>query len=81
MELKEQLIDPVRKFMAGSQKDIFDQAREFVRAQEPNFPYLTSDDTAQVTGTLNDPECFRGNHIQQLKTQVEALQDKVTAQV
>ena len=81
LELKEQLIDPVRKFMAGSQKDIFDKAREFVRVQEPNFPYINSDDAAQVTDILHDPECFRGNHIQQLKTQVESLQDKVTAQV
>ena len=81
LERKEQLIDPVRKFMAGPQKDIFDKAREFVQAQESNFPYIKGDDAAQVTGLLNDPECFKGKRMQQVKTQLESLQHNVTSQI
>lgn len=38
--LKEDAIDPIRKFMEGPQRKIYDQARKFTRDQEPNFHYL-----------------------------------------
>ena len=81
LDMKESVIDPVRKFMSGPQKGIFDNARKFVQSQEPNFAYIEGDETAQVLASLTDPECFKGNRMQQVKTQVETLQEKVTAQI
>lgn len=81
LDMKERVIDPVRKFMSGPQKGIFDNARKFVQTQEPNFAYIDGDETAQVVASLTDPECFKGNRMQQVKTQVETLQEKVTAQI
>ncbi len=81
LDMKESVIDPVRKFMSGPQKGIFDNARKFVHNQEPNFAYIEGDETARVVASLTDPECFKGNRMQQVKTQVETLQEKVTAQI
>jgi hypothetical protein len=81
LDMKESVIDPVRKFMSGPQKGIFDNARKFVQSQEPNFAYIEGDETAQVVASLTDPECSKGNRMQQVKTQVETLQEKVTAQI
>ncbi|MDQ0291496.1 hypothetical protein J3R75_003603 [Oligosphaera ethanolica] len=81
LDMKENVIDPVRKFMSGPQKGIFDNARAFVQNQEPNFAYIDGDETAQVLAHLTDPECFKSNRMQQLKTQVDTLQAKVTAQL
>jgi len=81
LDMKERVIDPVRKFMSGPQKGIFDNARKFVQTQEPNFAYIEGDESAQVVASLTDPECFKGNRMQQVKTQVETLQGKVTAQI
>lgn len=81
LNMKESVIDPVRKFMNGPQKDIFDNARKFVQTQEPNFAYIEGDEAAQVVACLTDPECFKGNRMQQVKTQVETLQGKVAAQI
>ena len=81
LDMKESVIDPVRKFMSGPQKGIFDNARKFVQSQEPNFAYIEGDETAQVLASLTDPECFKGNRMQQVKTQVETLQEKVMAQI
>lgn len=81
LDMKESVIDPVRKFMSGPQKGIFDNACKFVQTQEPNFAYIDGDETAQVVASLTDPECFKGNRMQQVKTQVETLQGKVTAQI
>ncbi|MCO1735128.1 BREX system P-loop protein BrxC [Pseudomonas aeruginosa] len=81
LDMKESVIDPVRKFMSGPQKGIFDNARKFVQTQEPNFAYIEGDESAQVVASLTDPECFKGNRMQQVKMQVETLQEKVTAQI
>ncbi|MCC5808698.1 MAG: BREX system P-loop protein BrxC [Opitutales bacterium] len=95
LDLKEGVIDPVRKFMSGPQKRIFDEARRFVQQQEPNFSYIdepTGPDAVQedsgeanspttLVQALSDPECFKGNRMQQLKLQIDALQEKVTAKI
>ncbi len=77
LEMREAVIDPVRDFMDGEQKKIFDDAYEFVQTNEPNFRYIDGDEVLQVNNALKDPECFKGNRMQQLKTQAEALQMKV----
>ena len=81
LNMKESVIDPVRKFMSGPQKGIFDNARKFVQSQEPNFAYIEGEEFAQIDANMIDPECFKGNRMQQVKTQVEILQGKVTAQI
>ncbi|MBJ6802709.1 BREX system P-loop protein BrxC [Geomonas propionica] len=81
LDMKEQIIDPLRKFMSGSLKGIFDDARKFVQSQEPNFAYIEGDEAAQVVACLTDPDCFKGNRMQQVKTQIEILEEKVTAQI
>lgn len=81
LEMKESVIDPVRRFMSGPQKGIFDNARLFVQTQEPNFACIEGDEGSQVVASLADPDCFRGNRMQQLRTQVEILQKKITARI
>lgn len=81
IDMKEGVIDPVRKFMSGPQKGIFDNARKFVQLQEPNFAYIDGDESAQVVASLTNPECFKGNSMQQVKTQIESLQAKVFTQI
>lgn len=81
LDMKEGIIDPVRRFMSGSQKGIFDNARKFVQKQEPNFAYIEGDESAQVVASLTDPECFKGNSMQRVKVQVEVLQEKVRVQI
>lgn len=81
LDMKEGVVDPIRKFMSGPQKGIFDSARKFVQIQDPNFAYIEGDEASQVMASLTDPECFKGNRMQQMKTQIETLQQKVTAHV
>ena len=96
LDMKEDVIDPVRKFMSGPQKGIFDNASKFVQTQEPNFAYIKEVGSEKwevrdpnpnepsadaLMQALTDPECFKGNRMQLIKTQVEALQEKVSAQI
>lgn len=77
LDMKESVIDPVRKFMSGPQKGIFDNARKFVQSQEPNFAYIDGDLLGQLVSGLRDLECFKGNRIQQMKN----LLDEVSSQI
>lgn len=77
LDLKEDLIDPIRRFMAGNQREIYDQARAFVQAQRLNFPYIRDPDAAEVEQALSDLRCFQGNKMQVLKTQVDRLQGAI----
>lgn len=78
---KEGVIDPIRKFMSGPQKSIFDDAHKFVQSQEPNFAYVISDVPASIQSVLNDPACFKGNRIQQIKSELDALAQEIDKQV
>ncbi|MEX2488616.1 MAG: BREX system P-loop protein BrxC [Pseudomonadales bacterium] len=77
LELKEEVIDPIRKFMSGSQKDIYNHAQSLLQAQEPNFTYVSGDEVEQIRSILNDPDCYRGDHIQQLKGQLDSLKEHI----
>jgi hypothetical protein len=81
LDMKEQLIDPVRKFMGGSQKAIYDEAKTFLKDQDANFTYVDTPELEELRSTLYDPQCFKGNRIQQLKAKLDALKQRVEEQV
>jgi hypothetical protein len=81
IQMKEEVIDPILKFMNGPFKEMFENAYKFVQTQEPNFAYIEDNQAAQIKASLNDLDCFQGNRMQQVKTQVQALQDKVAVKV
>jgi hypothetical protein len=81
LDLKEKVIDPLRQFMSGAQKGIYDEAQLFVREQKPNFAYVESDGPAQVETALADSQCYRGSKMQQLKTRLDGLKTTITAQI
>jgi hypothetical protein len=81
LDMKEDVIAPILRFMSGPQRGIFDNACRFVQAQEPNFEYIESDEPANVMETLKDPKCFKGNHMQEIKGMIEFLEKKVKTKV
>ena len=81
LNMKIGIIDPVRAFMNGPQKAIFDSARHFVQAQESNFAYIAGDSSAQIKRSLNDSDCYKNNRIQEVKTWVEMLRAQLAKQV
>lgn len=81
LDLKEDVIDPIRKFMSGSQKDIYNQARSLLQTQEPNFIYVPGDEIEQIRSILNDPKCYKGGRIQQLKGQLDSLKERINEKV
>lgn len=77
LDFKEQVIAPIRGFMNGNQREIYDQAQKFVQVQEPNFAYIAGTDVEQMRAILVDRQCFKGNRMQQVKL----LSDRASAAV
>ena len=81
LDAREQTLDPIRRFMAGAPKAIYDEARDFLRAQEANFPYVGETEANEMRAVLADPACFRGQAMQKLKTALHDLKAAVELKV
>lgn len=81
LDMKESVIEPLRKFMSGPQRGIFDNARTFVQTQEPNFVYIEGDCATQLADSLRDVNCFKGNRIQRMKTLLDEARSLVDDKV
>jgi SNF2 family DNA or RNA helicase len=79
LDLKERTIDPIRKFISGKQREIYDEARRFIQENQANLSYLVAEDVDAVRSILADPECYRGQKLQQLKDRLETLKESLAA--
>lgn len=81
LDAKEDVIDPVRIFLNGAQKSIFDDASNLLNTQGSNLLNLDIGADTQVREILDDPNAFRGNKIQRLKQATMQLQEAITIAV
>lgn len=77
LDLKEGILDPIRRFMGGGQKAIYDEARSYLADQNANFGYGGEDKARAIQEVLGDPNCFKGNAIQQIKGTLDTLRAEV----
>ena len=81
LDTKEQIIEPLRRFMGSPQKTIYDQARQLVQEQEDNFAYVATDEVEAIKALLTENKPWQGNRLQQAKPQLEALQQAIANQL
>ncbi|GAA4714714.1 hypothetical protein APR04_004071 [Promicromonospora umidemergens] len=84
LDAKESTIDPIRAFLSGGQKPIYDDAADLLTTHSSNLGYLPSGSDATVRAALDDPNAFRGNKMAQLKQATDQLRtqiDEVVASV
>ncbi|NRP50633.1 hypothetical protein XMV201_002403 [Aliiroseovarius sp. xm-v-201] len=77
LDAKEEVLDKIRSFMGGAQREIYDDAREFLRDQEANISYVDAAAGEALTRALVDPACYKGTAIQALKSDLYGLKDRV----
>lgn len=81
LDTKESAVDPILKFMSGPQREIYSQARAFLRTQEPNFSYIEGEELNVIRSALDDPQCFKGGVIQNVKSELDALKIRINERV
>ncbi len=81
LDLKEDVLDKVRSFMAGTQRGIYDDARAWLAAQNANLNDASRGKAAAVRAVLDDPNCFKGNAIHHMKGGLDALKAEVNVRI
>ena len=74
---KEEVFDKICGFMAGTQRQIYDDTRDFLRDHEANISYADEAAGNRLSKALDDPACYKGTTIQDLKSDFYALKDLV----
>lgn len=77
LDAKEEVLDKIRSFMGGAQREIYDDAREFLRDHEANISYVDAAAGEALARALADPACYKGTAIQSLKSDLYGLKDRV----
>lgn len=77
LDAKDNIISPVLSFMNGAQRTIYDEARDFLKLEEANFQSTGYDDALQIKQTLDDPHCFRGDHMRRVKSLMDGLRGQI----
>jgi len=81
LDMKEQVLDPIRRFMNGANKGIYDEAQKFVQEQAPNFEEIGNGKPADLRAILAETDCYRGNRMKKAKELVEALKTDIEKQL
>lgn len=81
LDAKEDVLDKIKSFMAGAQRAIYDDARDFLATQDSNLAYVDPNAPAMILAVLDDPDCYKGTAIQSLKSDLLSLKEKVDLQV
>ncbi len=68
LDAKDDQLDPIRRFMTGPLRDIYDGVRDFLRAQDANLIYVDAAKAASLRSGIDDPTCYKGPALQALKT-------------
>lgn len=77
LDIKESVLDPLRRFMAGPNKALYREALRYLQDHEPNLPYVDGDGAEKIRNILLDPACYKGNCMQQVKTCLDNLKNAI----
>ncbi|ALO68189.1 ATP-binding protein [Arthrobacter alpinus] len=77
LDAKDNVIDPIKAFLNGNQRSIFENALTFMQTNQSNIAYLPAGAADMVSFALEDVQIFRGNKTQQLGKAVNELEDQL----
>lgn len=81
LDLKEDVISPVTSFMNGGQRQIFDDASDFIKLQATNLDAVGYDEALEIRDTLAAADVFRGDRIRRVKTLMDGLRVKIDTEL
>ena len=67
LDQKDDVLDPIFTFMEGPQRQIYEQANQFLNENQNNFSHAGADKAKGLKAILIDEGCFKGNRMQEAK--------------
>lgn len=78
---KERLLDPIRKFMNGEQKLIYDRMLTFLGGNQANFDFIDSSERRVLNEVHESDAPFYGNMMQELKKAMDTLGARIIERI
>lgn len=75
LQAKDNILDKIRSFLSGPQGKIYSEARDFLESQKDNLIYLNHPSVEKIQEILQDPDCYKGEHMQNLKEELHCLKE------
>ncbi|MBD8056965.1 hypothetical protein ICV35_25290 [Rhodococcus ruber] len=77
LDAKDNVIDPIKAFLNGNQRSIYDDARSFMQENSTNIAYLPAGVADGIETALEDAQIFRGNKTTKLGSAVTAVREQL----
>ena len=77
---KENVLEKVKKFMNGQQKNIFEDVLLYLETNHANFDYIGTSNLDLLKTVAANPRPFDGNSMQEAKVAIEAIKKEVIDQ-
>jgi hypothetical protein len=78
---KENKLDPIRKFMVGEQKKIYDRMLVFLTGNQANFDYIDTSERRVLNEAHDSAQPFYGNVMQDVKRAMDTLADRIREKI
>ena len=77
LDAKEDLLDPIKRFINGDQVKIYDDVKSLLNGNTANLNYIDGDEVKTLETILESNTPYKGNGIQLAKASKDSLQIKV----
>lgn len=81
LDAKEDLIDPIKKFMNGDQRKIYDDIRLLVNSDTTNLSFVDGDEMDELRSVISHEKPFVGNLIREAKATMDSLKNKILEKI
>ena len=81
LDTKDDLIDPIKRFMNGDQIEIYDSVRKLLNWDTSNLDYIEGDELIILKELINNEKPYRGNAIKDAKQAKDVLTKKVVERI
>ena len=81
LDAKEDLLDPIRKFMNGDQRKIYDEIRQIVNSDTTNLSFVQGNEMDQLRSVLVSEKPFLGTLIRDAKGTMDSLKSKILSKI
>lgn len=81
LDYKEQILDPIRKFMASEQRSIYDRMLTFLSGNQANFDYIDHPERQFLSEVHESTTPYIGNMMQTLKKALDSLADRLLQKI
>ncbi|MGI6788793.1 MAG: BREX system P-loop protein BrxC [Aminobacterium colombiense] len=77
LDIQETIVDPIKHFLNGSKKGIFDSIKQFMVDNEANSSYLDASILEQLRESMRSNDIYKNTNIQEAKKLCETLQEEL----